>query len=130
MAHIAFRKSALDAASAKQKAVLRLAADKLQIGDPARYTFNGNEWLVSEDSRFDFGDATWLVALALSATEIQAYEINDADGNLKPMDTIRSEIRAIVVGNKPNVTEWDALQTAAPNYLKVGTGLFGGFSVV
>lgn len=127
MAFTAFKLSAWTAATAKQKAVLKLAADKLQIGDPARYTFNGNEWLVSEDSRFDFTDATWLVALALSATEINAYEINDGDGNRKPMDIIRSEIKAIIKANRPDVAEWEDLQAASPNYLKVGTGLFAGF---
>jgi hypothetical protein len=127
MSFVALRKSAWEAASSKQRAVLRLAADKLQIGEPARYTFNGNEWLVSEDSRFDFNDARWLVGLALSATEINAYEINDGDGNRKPMDTIRSEIKAIVKANRPDVSEWEALQAASPNWLKVGTGLFAGF---
>lgn len=125
MSYIALRKSAWEAATAKQRLVMKLASEKLQIGEPARYTFSGNEWFVSEDSRFDFDDARWLVALTLSATEIQAYDTTDKDNA-----TIRAELRAIIAGNRPDVAEWEELQAAAPNYLKVGTGLFGGFSVV
>jgi predicted small metal-binding protein len=128
MSFVALRRSAWEAATPKQRAVLKLAADKLQIGDPASHTFNGNEWYVSEDSRFDFNDACWLVGLALSATEIQAYEINHAEGNHKPMDTIRAEIKEIIKSNKPQVSEWEDLQAASPNWLRVGTSM-DGFTV-
>lgn len=123
MSLIAFRKSAWESATAKQRMAMKLASEKLQIGEPARYTFNGNEWFVSEDSRFDFNDARWLVGLALSASEIQAYDTADKDNA-----TIRAELRAIIAGNRPDVAEWEDLQAASPNYLKVGVGL-SGFAV-
>ena len=51
MAVIAIRKNAWDVASNAQRAILKLAVAKLQLGQPATYMGGGQEWYVFSDSR-------------------------------------------------------------------------------
>lgn len=63
MSVIAIRKSAWDAGTATQQAILRKSCSLLDLGEPVQYSDGTNDWFIFNDWRIDLTDIAYLGTL-------------------------------------------------------------------
>lgn len=76
MAVVAIQASAWQNASARDRAIFRVAAEHVAIrGTPPVYTVGGNDWFVSEDERFRLIDIGRLGVVAAGIAQNTTYQL-------------------------------------------------------
>ncbi len=107
MPAIAIRKTAWQAGNDDQKAVLRYALRRLNLGVPAEYETGGTVWYIFHDSRIGLHDAEIMGTVANGLATFSNYQlptiiIQDEDGN--DIDTGRVDR----VAAKAQIHDWVA----------------------
>ncbi len=119
MAAIAIRKNAWDAASNSQRAILKLAMAKLQLGVPSTFTGGGQQWYVFDDSRITLKQVAILGKLVKGLAGLPRNwsppMIQDEDGNDVRVDrgAVEAQVYEFVKANVvlPRDVEYDETVT-------------------
>lgn len=130
MATIAIRKSAWDAASARDRTIFRYAAKLLELGDPAVYVNGGGvEWYISDDHRLRLKDVARLGVVVKGIAQNTTYELPLNGRGELDVEQLRADMKAWVtsrivwpvdVEGSPN--PWQAVLDAqgAPAVIRAG----------
>ena len=110
MATLGIRQSAWNNATDFKRRVVRLIADRLGLGEPAKYKQpNGNTWFVFDDTRFSLTDAAYLATLLRRLSEItpqqEANLSTKTDAELRVI--IRNQMDDVVLPGAIDYSEGD-----------------------
>lgn len=70
MSTLAIRKSAWDAGTATQQAILRKSCNLLDLGEPVQYSDGTNDWFIFDDDRIDLTDVAYLGTLCKGLAQL------------------------------------------------------------
>jgi len=112
MSTLLLRQSAFNNLTDKQERLIKLVADRVDLGEPAVYTAPPNtRWLVWDDDRFSFRDFVAFGVFATLRAQIETQITED--------ETVRDNLRAWLESRldltEPPVDEENPLQWALDN---------------
>lgn len=129
MSTLAIRENAWLAATVKQQTILKIATQKVGLGEPAKFKTNANViWLVWDDERIDGRDVAIIGKLAATLAQLPA----GVNTRAELWDYVKS---TIVLPKDVNTNGANPLQdilnaNGAPNWLRADNNIPSGLTPV